>query len=1254
MKHFVNKIIAFLTFILVFNVSAYSSPLEEEIINLPKVIYYLQVLSGMNPDIHISEKDTQFAIIGTSDVTGLYYPTGGAITKILKQADVPELSHIRFTVESTAGSASNIVGIMQDKISFGIVQSDVQYNAFWGLTDWENTGPQKELRSIFSIYSKTVNLIASDESGIDSIFDLKGKRVHIGHEGSGHRQNSIDILNAFGIDYIHDLILANGNSSAAPSMLNNDEIDAFFYTAGHPNEFLSSASETKPAHFVPISGEPVQKLIEEKPYYAVSKIPYNKYPGFSNIYDIETIGIKANLVTSSNTPDMIVYQFTKAIFSNLDDFIEMHPAYEGLTPETMLEGLTAPIHKGAELFYRENMLIMDIQRYVIGTGGITGVYYPTGGAITKLINNKSNQYGIQCSVESTDGSVYNVNHVLTGDLGFGVVQSDRQYQAFNGEAEWKSKGPQKNLRSIFSIHYESVTLIATEESGIQSIYDIKNKRINIGKPGSGPRQNSIDALEAAGINIDTEVFCFEETVDKAIAMLHNNEIDALFYTVGHPSSAILNATQGIKRVRIIPLSSPGIDEMIQDKTYYVKSVIPADLYPEILNTEDIETFGVKATFVTSVDISNDVIYAITKEVFDNFDTFKEMHPAYKYLTIEKALEGLSAPIHQGALRYYKENDMIKYNNLVIGTGSISGVYYPTGGAISKIVNQASDLNQIRLSVFSTDGSVYNINSVLNGGLDFGIVQSDRQYQAYEGLADWDNDPRKRIRSIFSIHNESVTLIAAEDANINSVSDLKGKKVNIGNFGSGQLKNSIDTLNAFNINYEEDIEPFYAHTSDAIKMIHKNEIDAFFYKVGHPSQAITQALSGSRGIKIVPISGDVINELIEDIPYYAKALIPRGTYGLSDDIESFGVKATFVTHDEMPDEIIYSICEQIFDNLGIFKNLHPAFEQLTPQSMLEGLSAPFHSGALSFYQDREMTDYKVYHIGTGSTSGVYYPTGCAISEIANKYSNEHIYLVSKSTPGSVYNINTVLSGDLSFGIVQSDRQYQAVHGISDWSERGVQNELRAIFSIHQESVALVALDNSGIESLDDLKGKKVNLGNHGSGQLQNSLDALYVANIQTEEITAFYEDAKTAADLLISGQIEAFFYTIGHPSSFIAEILNNEKRKVHLIPITGERLFVMLGEKMYYAKAIIKKDLYPEYQLTKDIETFGVKATFVTSINTPDQIVYDITRSIFEHFIEFKSLHPAYKNLTIQDMFDGNTAPYHSGAYQYFIENNFIE
>jgi len=288
----------------------------------------------------------------------------------------------------------------------------------------------------------------------------------------------------------------------------------------------------------------------------------------------------------------------------------------------------------------------------IGTGGITGVYYPTGGAIARIVNKKKDEYGIRCTVESTGGSVFNVNAIMSGDLEFGVVQSDRQYQAINGMAEWKDKGEQEDLRAVFSIHPESVTLVATVDSGVKDIKDLKGKRVNIGNPGSGQRQNSIDALEAAGIDIDKDIVAEGVKAAEAPGLLQDGRIDAFFYTVGHPSGAFKEATAGATKVRFVTIS--GIEKLLLENPYYAKSFVPVNLYPGAANKQNVETFGVKATFVTSAKVPDNVVYAITKEVFENFESFKKLHPAYQVLTKEGMLEGLSAPIHRGAMKYYKE------------------------------------------------------------------------------------------------------------------------------------------------------------------------------------------------------------------------------------------------------------------------------------------------------------------------------------------------------------------------------------------------------------------------------------------------------------------------------------------------------------------------------------------------------------------------------------------------------------------------
>ncbi len=295
----------------------------------------------------------------------------------------------------------------------------------------------------------------------------------------------------------------------------------------------------------------------------------------------------------------------------------------------------------------------------IGTGGITGVYYPTGGAICKMINDKRDTYGIRCTVEATGGSVFNINAVLAGDLEFGIAQSDRQYQALKGEAEWKDKGPQKDLRAVFALHPEAVTLVAAEDAGIKTLADLKGKRVNIGNPGSGQLQNSIDVLTAFGMDWQKDIKAEQAKAAEAPGLLQDGRIDAFFYTVGHPSGAIKEATAGHRKVRFVPIEGAPVDALIQKYPYYAKAIIPISLYEGAGNKEDVPTVGVKATFITSAKTPDDVVYAIVKEIFDNLESFKSLHPAYAVLTPSNMLEGLSAPFHPGAEKYFKEKGLLK-------------------------------------------------------------------------------------------------------------------------------------------------------------------------------------------------------------------------------------------------------------------------------------------------------------------------------------------------------------------------------------------------------------------------------------------------------------------------------------------------------------------------------------------------------------------------------------------------------------------
>lgn len=297
------------------------------------------------------------------------------------------------------------------------------------------------------------------------------------------------------------------------------------------------------------------------------------------------------------------------------------------------------------------------QFVTIGTGGLTGVYYPTGGAIAKMVNKKKGEYGIRATVESTGGSAFNINAIMSGDLEFGISQSDKQFQAMKGLAEWAERGPQADLRSVFSIHDEAVTLISAVESEIKDASGLKGKIVNLGNPGSGQLQNAIEILQTLGIDSEKDITAQYIKASEAPSILQDGRIDAFFYTVGHPNGAIKEATSGARKVRFTSIT--GVDSMLKKYPYFSKTIIQASMYPGAQNDTDTQTIGMKATLVTSAKVPEDVVYAITKEVFENFEEFKKLHPAYETLTREGMLTGLSAPFHPGAEKYFKEVGLMK-------------------------------------------------------------------------------------------------------------------------------------------------------------------------------------------------------------------------------------------------------------------------------------------------------------------------------------------------------------------------------------------------------------------------------------------------------------------------------------------------------------------------------------------------------------------------------------------------------------------
>jgi TRAP transporter TAXI family solute receptor len=290
--------------------------------------------------------------------------------------------------------------------------------------------------------------------------------------------------------------------------------------------------------------------------------------------------------------------------------------------------------------------------------------------------------------------------------------------------------------------------------------------------------------------------------------------------------------------------------------------------------------------------------------------------------------------------------------ITIGTGGQTGVYFVVGQSICRLVNRGTAEHNLKCTAPSTGGSIANINAIKAGDMDMGVAQSDWQYHAYNGSSEFEGNKFDNLRAVFSVHGEPFTVIARADANIKTFDDLKGKRVNIGNPGSGQYATMQVVMDALGWTMGDFALASELKPAEQAAALGDNKVDAIIYTVGHPNGSIQEAVSTVEA-NLVPVTGDAIDKLIADNPYYAAATVPGGMYeGSPEDTNTFGVKATFVTSADVPDDVVYQVVKAVFDNFDRFKRLHPAFENLTEEQMIsDGLSAPLHPGAEQYYKER---------------------------------------------------------------------------------------------------------------------------------------------------------------------------------------------------------------------------------------------------------------------------------------------------------------
>ncbi|WP_019672925.1 TAXI family TRAP transporter solute-binding subunit [Psychrobacter lutiphocae] len=286
--------------------------------------------------------------------------------------------------------------------------------------------------------------------------------------------------------------------------------------------------------------------------------------------------------------------------------------------------------------------------------------------------------------------------------------------------------------------------------------------------------------------------------------------------------------------------------------------------------------------------------------------------------------------------------------MTIGTGGVTGTYYPTGGAICRMVKAAE--SPIRCSVESTGGSVYNVNTIKAGELDFGISQSDTAYQAFKGEGKFSDAPVPELRSVLAIYPELLSLIVRKDAGIEKLEDVKGKRINVDVPGSGNRMTAEAVFAASGISLDDLAFANELKASEGPTMLKDKKVDGYFYMVGHPTANIKDA-ANSVAINLVPIEGAGVDKLVAENPYYAKGTILAEYYeGVEQDIPSIGVKAVLVTREDMAEDAVTTITKAVLDNFDEFKESHPAYKNITKESLLEGLAVPQHPAAAAVFEE----------------------------------------------------------------------------------------------------------------------------------------------------------------------------------------------------------------------------------------------------------------------------------------------------------------
>lgn len=1219
---------------------------------------------------------------GTGGIGGVYFPAGGIIAENINS----EENGLKLRIVSTQGSSYNIKAVASGKLDIALTQASTLFAAVNGLGEWKELNPQRNIRMICNLYAESLTMVAAEDSKIESLQDIKGKVVSIGETGSGTLRTVEQLLQSSAMKNIYSTVhTVNLPTNIAISQLQLGKIDAFFFSSGHPARIITLATMGKrKVRFVPITG--VESFISSKPYYTDSYISKDVYPYAANTEDILSIGDPVVIITSVGEDSELIGKFTKSIFSNIRKLRDAHPALKSLNTENMLGTVIAPFHGGALKYLTNSGLVPEdigyapLKLFVLGAGRVGSLSHLVGGAMVKFVNESKEKHSVRMVIECSDGGTENINGVISGMYHFGIASCFDLVNAYSETEDWTGSIGKKNLRAVLDLYQETVLLLARDGDSVKSLENLSGKTVCLGEKGSSVSRVAKYILQKQlGRNLKNVKLCYQAD-DKLGSVLSNDQIDCFFFSVNHFSPNILSPDfENVYSMVHETLPGGKFISLPVPQGFGAYNFTPQEL---VYNADRFYSFSFPVILFSSINTECPIVASVVGILKNSASFINHEYPRLAGYKFTNDISSHTLPLHSGVIDCGgASNTPIKYPSPVtsvsVGVTNINHASYQVGGALCRLLEDYLDAENKDIAAEPIADSKQNIEKVIKGDIDFAIIPSTDCYKAFNGLGRWRNNPQKDLRAICSLYDVPLTIICASDIDPENdnykipenLSDIEGLRVSeaippeygyrgnsISLFNMRKFTKSLDELYA--INPEED------DISAALDMFQKRKIEAIFCSEPHPSNIVTEAISGPRKGIFIPVTG--WHNYITENPCYSVSSIPLDFYRLNQERSNVGTIAVpliLVTSVNQNKEKCSKVIACIYDNYKHLKNYYSSLSGMTDKSLSHGLTIALDSVAEDYinmikdeYIEENTAKVSQLTLGTGTINGVFYPVGSSIEKIFNRRNlDSSIRLSVESTEGSISNVQAVSSRALDFGLVETTTLYSAISGEELWKDNPQRN-LRSICRLHMGYLMLIASEESGIKTFRDLVGKRVNISNPGSGTRGNIEDFYRLDGMEwMKKINALELNVNQAVEAFLKGEIDAFFFNVGLESKIIYRAIGG-KTKARFVPITDvDNLFK--NNKGYVAAKIPYKN-FPKILNTEDVETVGTPTILVTSLpavaDGKEDPVYMLTKEIFENIEELKQSQDALKGLEKHYMSRNLVAPMHKGALKYFREAKLVK